>query len=149
VHIPDSYLSPQTYLPAYAAIIPLWAWASQKLKRSLRIRQVPQLALGAAFSFIIMMFNVPIPGGTTGQAVGAVLIAILLGPWAAMVAVSLTIIVQAVLFGDGFKPFGTALGFGAFMVIVLTVTQLVFRLMRVTLTEWVGQAFPAVRNMHV
>ncbi len=55
----------------------------------------------------------------------------------------------SVLFGDGFKPYGTALGFGAFMVIVLTVTQLVFRLMRVTLTEWAGDALPAFRNMHV
>jgi carbon starvation protein CstA len=54
-----------------------------------------------------------------------------------------------VLFGDGFKVFGTALGFGAFMVIVLTVTQLVFRVMRVTLTEWVGEAVPAFKNMHV
>ncbi len=55
----------------------------------------------------------------------------------------------SVLFGDGFKPYGTALGFGAFMVIVLTVTQLIFRLMRVTLTEWAGDSFPAFRNMHV
>ncbi len=55
----------------------------------------------------------------------------------------------SVLFGDGFKSFGTALGFGAFMVIVLTVTQLIFRVMRVTLTEWVGDAFPVFRNMHV
>ena len=55
----------------------------------------------------------------------------------------------SVIFGDGFKSFGTALGFGAFMVIVLTVTQLVFRVMRVTLTEWVGDAVPVFRNMHV
>ncbi len=54
-----------------------------------------------------------------------------------------------VLFGDGFKLFGTALGFGAFMVIVLTVTQLVFRVMRVTLSEWAGEVAPALKNMHV
>jgi len=54
-----------------------------------------------------------------------------------------------VLFGDGFKLFGTALGFGAFMIIVLTVTQLVFRVMRVTLTEWVSEAVPVLKNMHV
>jgi len=54
-----------------------------------------------------------------------------------------------VLFGDGFKTFGTALGFGAFMVIVLTVTQLIFRVMRVTLAEWVGEVAPAFKNMHV
>ncbi len=47
------------------------------------------------------------------------------------------------------EVFGTALGFGAFVLIVLTVTQLVFRVMRVTLTEWVGDAVPPVRNMHV
>ena len=40
-------------------------------------------------------------------------------------------------------------GFGTFVVIVLTVTILVFRVMRVTLTEWVGDSMPAVRNMHV
>ena len=54
-----------------------------------------------------------------------------------------------VIFGDGFKLLGTALGFGAFMVIVLTVTQLIFRVMRVTLSEWVGDAMPALKNMHV
>jgi carbon starvation protein len=47
------------------------------------------------------------------------------------------------------QVFGTALGFGSFVLIVLTVAQLVFRVMRVTLTEWVGDAFPPVRNMHV
>jgi carbon starvation protein len=54
-----------------------------------------------------------------------------------------------VLFGDAFKLYGTALGFGAFMVIVLTVTQLVFRVMRVTLSEWAGEAIPVLKNMHV
>jgi len=54
-----------------------------------------------------------------------------------------------VIFGDGFRSLGTALGFGAFMVIVLTVTQLIFRVMRVTLSEWVGDAMPALKNMHI
>jgi carbon starvation protein len=54
-----------------------------------------------------------------------------------------------VLFGDGFRLLGTALGFGAFMVIVLTVTQLIFRVMRVTLSEWVGESMPVLKNMHI
>lgn len=54
-----------------------------------------------------------------------------------------------VLFGDGFVTYGTSLGFGVFMVIVITVTQLVFRVMRVTLAEWLGDAIPVLRNMHV
>lgn len=101
MHIPDGYLGPQTYVAAYAVTVPFWAVASRKLNQSLRLRQVPLLALGAAFSFVVMMFNVPIPGGTTGHAVGAVLVAVLLGPWAACIAVSVALIIQAVLFGDG------------------------------------------------
>jgi cobalt/nickel transport system permease protein len=101
VHIPDGYLGPQTYTTAYAAAVPFWAVAGRKLNKTLRSKQVPLLALSAAFSFVIMMFNVPIPGGTTGHAVGAVLVAVLLGPWAACVAVSLALIVQALIFGDG------------------------------------------------
>ena len=58
-------------------------------------------------------------------------------------------LVYAGTFGLIPEAFGTALGFGTFVVIVLTVTILVFRVMRVTLTEWVGDTMPAVRNMHV
>lgn len=101
MHIPDGYLSPQTYLPAYAVMVPFWAVASRKLNKTLRMRQTPTLALAAAFSFVIMMFNIPIPGGTTGHAVGSVLIAILLGPWVAVIAVSIALIIQALMFGDG------------------------------------------------
>ncbi|MDO8489418.1 MAG: cobalt transporter CbiM, partial [Candidatus Omnitrophota bacterium] len=52
-------------------------------------------------SFVIMMFNVPIPGGTTGHAVGGVLVAILLGPWAACIAITVALVILALLFGDG------------------------------------------------
>ncbi len=48
-----------------------------------------------------MMFNLPAPGGTSAHAVGAVLIAILLGPWASCLAVSVALAMQALLFGDG------------------------------------------------
>jgi len=55
----------------------------------------------------------------------------------------------SVVFGRNFVTLGTALGFGAFMVIVLTVTQLVFRVMRVTLSEWAGDVLPVLKNMHI
>lgn len=101
MHIPDGYLGPATSGVMYAVMLPVWAAASQMVKKTLKARQVPLLATGAAFCFVIMMFNVPIPGGTTGHAVGAALAAILLGPWAACIAVSVALIVQALLFGDG------------------------------------------------
>jgi cobalt/nickel transport system permease protein len=101
MHIPDGYLGPTTCVAGFAAMAPVWAIASHQVKKTLQSRQVPLLAIGAAFSFVIMMFNIPIPGGTTGHAVGAVLVAILLGPWAACIAVSVALVIQALLFGDG------------------------------------------------
>jgi cobalt/nickel transport system permease protein len=101
VHIPDGYLGPITCGVLYAAMAPVWLIASRQVKKTLSAKQVPLLAISAAFSFVIMMFNVPIPGGTTGHAVGAVIVAILLGPWAACIAVSVALVIQALLFGDG------------------------------------------------
>lgn len=101
MHIPDGYLGPITCAAGFAAMVPIWAIASARVKKTLQAKQVPLLAIGAAFSFVIMMFNIPIPGGTTGHAVGAVLVAILLGPWAATIAVSVALVIQALLFGDG------------------------------------------------
>jgi cobalt/nickel transport system permease protein len=101
MHIPDGYLGPVTCGFFYAVMIPVWILASRIVKKSLKVTQVPLLAIGAAFTFVIMMFNVPIPGGTTGHAVGGVLVAILLGPWAACIAVTVALVMQALLYGDG------------------------------------------------
>ncbi|MBU2495797.1 MAG: cobalt transporter CbiM [Candidatus Omnitrophica bacterium] len=111
MHIPDGYLGPATCGFFYAVMLPIWAVASKIVKKTLKTKQVPMLAVGAAFSFVIMMFNVPIPGGTTGHAVGGVLVAILLGPWAACIAITVALVIQAFLFGDGGL---TALGANCF-----------------------------------
>jgi cobalt/nickel transport system permease protein len=50
---------------------------------------------------VIMMFNVPIPGGSTGHAVGGAIIGIVLGPWAGVIAISVALVLQALMFGDG------------------------------------------------
>lgn len=127
MHIPDGYLSPQTYLPLYGITIGFWSLALKKMKRELSTKHVPYLAMASAFSFLIMMFNVPIPGGTTGHAVGAGIIAILLGPWTAVIAVSVSLMIQAVVFGDGGI---TSLGANCFnMAVVMPfVSYWVFRL---------------------
>jgi cobalt/nickel transport system permease protein len=101
MHIPDGYLGPATCGFFYAAMLPIWTAAARIVKKTLKAKQVPLLAIGAAFSFVIMMFNIPIPGGSTGHAVGGVLAAILLGPWAACIAITVALVVQALLFGDG------------------------------------------------
>jgi cobalt/nickel transport system permease protein len=101
MHIPDGYLSPETCGVMGAAMVPAWMTAGRRVRKVVTSRYVPLLALGAAYSFLVMMFNVPVPDGTTAHAVGAVLIAILLGPWAAVVAVSCALAIQALFFGDG------------------------------------------------
>ena len=101
MHIPDGYLGPSSCGIFYAVMLPIWALAAKIVKKTLKAKQVPILAIGAAFSFVIMMFNVPIPGGSSGHAVGGVLVAILLVPWAACIAITVALVVQALLFGDG------------------------------------------------
>jgi cobalt/nickel transport system permease protein len=101
MHIPDGYLSPQTAGAFYVVSAPLWALSLRSIRRRMQQRRVALLALLSAFSFLVMMFNIPLPGGTTGHAVGGVLIAILVGPWAALMALTLALAVQALFFGDG------------------------------------------------
>jgi cobalt/nickel transport system permease protein len=101
MHIPDGYLSPQTYIPLYGVTVAVWRIALKKIKKDLSSKHIPYIAMAAAFSFLVQMFNIPIPGGTTGHAVGAGIIALLLGPWTAVIAVSVVLIIQAFVFGDG------------------------------------------------
>src|SRR5277367_1909411 len=101
MHIPDGYLSPSTCATLYAGATPFWYVSLQKMKRKLNTQAVPLLSVFAAFSFVVMMFNLPLPGGTTGHAAGVGIAAIVLGPWGAILAISIALIIQAVFFGDG------------------------------------------------
>jgi cobalt/nickel transport system permease protein len=101
LHIPDGYLSPATCAALYAGAAPFWYVSLQRMKRAFNTQMVPLLSVFAAFSFIIMMFNLPLPGGTTGHAVGVGIAAIVLGPWASILGISIALIIQAVFFGDG------------------------------------------------
>jgi len=101
VHIPDGYLGPSTFIFFYIIMIPLWFVASRKVEKNLKTKQIPWLAFGVAFSFVIMMFNFPAPGGTTGHAVGAAILALTLGPWFGFLGVTGALLIQCLLFGDG------------------------------------------------
>jgi len=85
----------------YAASAPCWWAALRRTRRKLFGRTLPLLSLFAAFSFVTMLFNLPLPGGTTGHAVGVGIAAIVLGPWASLLAISLALTIQALFFGDG------------------------------------------------
>ena len=101
MHIPENYLSPATCAVMGTVMLPVWYIAVKKVKEEIPKDKLPLLGIGAAFSFLSMMFNVPLPGGTTGHAVGGTLLAILFGPYAACLAVTVALFIQALFFGDG------------------------------------------------
>ena len=101
MHIPDGYLSPSTCAGLYVAAAPFWYVALRRVKAVLQTRALSLLAVFAAFSFLIMTFNLPLPGGTTGHAVGMATATIVLGPAMSILAISIALLVQALFFGDG------------------------------------------------
>lgn len=101
MHIPDGYLSPVTCIIMFALVLPFWIRGVQVMRTKLTAKNIPLVALFAAFSFVIMMFNIPLPSGTTGHAVGGALAAIILGPEISTIAISIALIIQALFFGDG------------------------------------------------
>ena len=99
MHIPDGFISPITYIPAYAASAILWYTASKKCK--IRSDNISFLATLSALSFVFMMIAIPLPGGTSAHLSGIALLALIFGPWLSFVAASLVLVVEALIFGEG------------------------------------------------
>ena len=101
MHIPDGLISPQTYLPALALAVPLWVVAGRRLRDRLGDEMLPRLAVFTALAFLLSTVMLPLPGGTSGHAVGVGLLALIFGPWIAFMAYSLVLLLQAVVVGAG------------------------------------------------
>lgn len=101
MHIPDGFLSPQTYLPAAAIAVGAWAWAAQGLRAKLDETLIPRLALLTALAYGLGLVMLPLPGGTSGHALGVALLALLFGLRLAFLAYSGVLLLQALLFGAG------------------------------------------------
>lgn len=101
MHIPDGFLSPQTYLPAYAVAAGAWAWAARGLRERLDETTVPRLAMLTALAYGLGLVMAPVPGGTSGHMLGVALLALIFGARLAFLAYSLVLLLQALLFGAG------------------------------------------------
>ena len=103
MHIPDGFVSGE--INGITAIVSAatLAFSVTRVKKEFREKDfaVPLLATIAAFVFAAQMLNFPIGGGTSGHFLGAVTAAALLGPWSACIILSLVLMIQGVLFGDG------------------------------------------------
>ena len=100
-HIPDGLLSPAVLAGAAAVSATALAVAAGRSKAELHDRQAPVLGAATAFVFAAQMFNFPLGAGTSAHLLGGVLMAVVLGPWAAILALFSVLLVQALLFQDG------------------------------------------------
>jgi cobalt/nickel transport system permease protein len=101
MHIPDGFIDGKTAATTAVLSIAGVGLALRQVRGRLPPRRVPLLGLAAAFLFAAQMVNFPVYGGTSGHLLGAVLVAALLGPSAAIVVLTTVLIVQCFLFADG------------------------------------------------
>jgi cobalt/nickel transport system permease protein len=101
VHIPDGFISPVVAVVTLAVTVIFWVISFKKIKNKLEERLVPMMGLLTALFFAAQMVNYPIVGGTTAHILGGASLAIILGPYAGCISMTVILVLQALLFGDG------------------------------------------------
>jgi cobalt/nickel transport system permease protein len=101
LHAPDGFLTVPLAVVMWAVTVAVLAIAVSRAGGDLDERAVPLMGIMAAFIFAAQMVNFPVAGGTSGHLLGAVLAAVLLGPWVAALVMTSVIAVQALVFQDG------------------------------------------------
>ena len=100
MHIPDGFINGGVSVGAAAVAAGGLSVAVRRTREFLEDKQVALAGLVAAFVFAAQMLNFPVAAGTSGHLIGGVLAAVLIGPWAGALCVSVVVMVQA-LFADG------------------------------------------------
>lgn len=124
MHIPDGFLNVATVATTYAVSAGGIGNAVRMANKKLGEKHIPLMGILAAFIFAAQMLNFPVAGGTSGHIIGAALVAILLGPWAAVIIMSAVLIAQSLIFQDGgllalganIFNMGIVAGFGAYYI---------------------------------
>jgi len=102
MHIPDAFIPMGQALVYWIIALIFIALALRWARSSMKEEKVPLVAVLAAGIFAIQAVNIPIPWGTSGHMVGAALAAIVLGsPYAGIFVLTLVLLVQGIIFGDG------------------------------------------------
>ena len=128
MHIPDGFIDIPTSAAFGTLALAGTAIALKKAKTEVDDRTAPMAGLTAVFIFAVQMLNFPVAAGTSGHLLGGALAMVLVGPYAASLAITVVLGVQALLFADGGL---TALGLNVFnlSVIAVLISFLVFKLM--------------------
>jgi cobalt/nickel transport system permease protein len=101
MHIPDGFLSLTICVLMYAASAGFLVWSWKKAKNAYSSSVTPLLAVSSAFVFAAQMINFPILYGTSGHLVGGTFLAVLLGPYVAILSMTIVLMMQALIFADG------------------------------------------------
>ncbi|MEM1589063.1 MAG: energy-coupling factor ABC transporter permease [Candidatus Bathyarchaeia archaeon] len=101
MHIPDGYLSLEISALMSIISVAFLVWCWKKTKREYKKSFAPLLAVSSAFVFVAQMINFPIAYGTSGHLVGGTFLAVVLGPYAAVLSMTIVLLVQALFFADG------------------------------------------------
>ena len=101
MHVPDGFLDPATSAATAAVAAGAVALALRRSRRELEERTAPLAGLIASFVFAVQMVNFPVGAGTSGHLIGGALTAVLVGPWTAVLCLTVVLLVQALLFADG------------------------------------------------
>ena len=102
MHMADALISPAVGGTMWAATAGLTAYSAKKLKNHLDEHKVPLMGVLGAFIFAAQMINFTIPAtGSSGHLAGGMILAILLGPYAAFLTIASVITIQALFFADG------------------------------------------------
>lgn len=101
MHIPDGFLSPTICALTYALALAFLSWSWRKVRVTYPRSLAPLLAVSSAFVFAAQMINFPITYGTSGHLVGGTFLSILLGPHAAILSMTIVLLMQAIFFADG------------------------------------------------
>lgn len=142
MHVPDGFLDAPTSIATGAVAVAGIAVALRGARRELDDRTAPMVGLVAAFVFAAQMVNFPVGAGTSGHLMGGALAAVLVGPWSAVLCLSVVLIVQALLMADGGI---TALGTNITLlgIVGIVVGWLVFTAVRAVLSKRLSSVAPA------
>jgi cobalt/nickel transport system permease protein len=101
MHIPDGFLALNTWLPTWVISVGGIGYCVRKTSQLLKEKVVPLMGIMSAFIFAAQMLNFPVVGGTSGHLLGGVLAAVLLGPYAGAIVLSVVLTAQCLIFQDG------------------------------------------------
>lgn len=101
MHIPDGFLTVNTWAPAWLISAAGLGYCFRKAGEALKEKTVPLMGVMSAFIFAAQMLNFPVVGGTSGHLLGGVLASVLLGPYIGAITIACVLITQCLIFQDG------------------------------------------------